>query len=63
MELIFPAFMYKSGISPPILLIWTANGDAVRVESTNLRLLQRVVAAERFYGQSNGSFDTALVVK
>lgn len=45
--MIIPASLYISRIVPPALDS-IADGDALILESTNLTLLQNVVAAERF---------------
>lgn len=49
MNMIFHASVYMFGFSHPIIA-YVIDCDAVDIENTYLKLLQRVVAAERFYG-------------
>lgn len=58
----FRASVYISGISPPTLDC-TADVDCMIIESINARLLQRVVAAERFRGSLYGHSGAVLVPK
>lgn len=61
MKMSFSASGCICDISLP-LLDCTADGDAEIIKSTNLRLLQIVGAAERFYSSSYGHCDTIIVV-
>lgn len=58
----FPASAKLSGISPP-KLDRTSDGEAMIIESTNLRIIRRVVAPEGLYGSSYSRFDTVLFRK
>lgn len=61
-KLIFPSSAYISGISVPTLNC-IADCDAEFIETLNLRFLQRIIAAERFYGFKYARLDTVLVTK
>lgn len=60
--MIFSVFAYISAI-PPATLDSTADDLVVSMETTNLRLLQRVAAVERFYESMDGRVDAVLAVE
>lgn len=61
-KLIFPASVYTYATTTPTHEI-TIDGRAVITEGINLRAVQRIVAAERFYGSLNGRFDNVFVTE
>lgn len=57
-----PASSYIAGVFPPTLES-QRDGDALITKSTNIRLLQRVIASDELYRSAQGRFDTVLVTK
>lgn len=61
-KLLFPASAYISGIAPPTLSN-KMNGDAIVIEDTKRRRVQRVVASDSFYAYRTGRYDNVLITK